>query len=265
MGAKSLGSWLTRLTGLMFVVGMYTFLYLPILIVIIFSFNNARFPAPWAGATLAWYELLWSSTQMWAALYNSLLVAVGTTVLSLSIALLFVFHGMRHSRIGSWVQIFYLNLAVPEVVLAVGLLGLFSLSGVPLGLRTLIVAHTVLGLGYAVPILSSRFKSLEPALIESSLDLGATFTQTFFKVVLPLLKPALLTAGLLIFIVSFDDFVLSYFCAGSVAQTLPLYILAMLRSGIAPELNALFSLLLVASSLLVLMFCSRAVRMDDAY
>ena len=156
--------------------------------------------------------------------------------------------------------LFYGNLMIPEIVLAIGLLTLFSLCSIPLGITTLVIAHTVLGLGYVVPLVYSRFGELDYRLIEASLDLGATPAQTFFKIILPLLRPSLIAAGLLVFIISFDDFVLSYFCAGSSVQTLSLYILAMARSGISPVINALSTILLLLSSLLVLIFCSINAR-----
>jgi spermidine/putrescine transport system permease protein len=144
---------------------------------------------------------------------------------------------------------------VPEVVLGVGLLTFFVLCSVPLGLMTLIVAHTVLGLGFAVPLINGRFAELDIRLVEASLDLGATVHQTFFSIIVPLLRPTIIAAGLLVFIISFDDFVLSYFCSGTSVQTLSLYLLSMLRTGISPTMNALSTLLLLLSSILVFVFC----------
>ena len=142
-----------------------------------------------------------------------------------------------------------------KLVLAVGLLLLFTFFSVPPGLFPLIAGHTVLGLGYVVPILSARFAEIDPALIEASLDLGASLNQTFLRIIVPLLVPALIAAGLLVFVISFDDFLIAFFCAGTEAQTLPLYIFATIRTGISPLLNALSTLLLVVSSFLVLLFC----------
>ncbi len=121
-------------------------------------------------------------------------------------------------------------------------------------MRTLVLAPQVLGLGFVIPIVYARFLELDTRMTEASLVLGATPVQTFFKVTLPLLRPALIVTGLLVFIISFDDFILSYFCAGSTSQTLSLYILSMLRSGISPMVNALSAVLLLISSLLVVLF-----------
>jgi ABC-type spermidine/putrescine transport system permease subunit II len=117
-----------------------------------------------------------------------------------------------------------------------------------------------LGLGFVVPLVYARFLELDPTLTEASLALGATPIQTFFKVTLPLLTPSLIATSLLVFIISFDDFILSYFCAGSSSQTLSLYILSMLRSGVSPVVNALSAVLLFLSSLLVFVFFSLKTR-----
>jgi spermidine/putrescine transport system permease protein len=190
---------------------------------------------------------------LWNAVKNSLIVATGTVFLSLAMGSLLVFFGMR-GRQHMLPLLFYANLGMPEIMIAVGLLGMFSYLTVPLSLVTLVMCHTVLGLGYVVPLIYIRFEDLDKRYIEASLDLGATQLQTFFKIVLPLLSPALLSAGLLVFIVSFDDFVLSFFCAGATAQTLPLYIFSMLRAGSAPVVSALSTILIMISSILVLTY-----------
>ena len=143
---------------------------------------------------------------------------------------------------------------MPEIVLAVGLLSLFSFFAIPLGSITLIIGHTLLGLGYVIPILHGRFVELDRSLIEASYDLGATQRQTFFAIVLPLLMPALLSSGLLVFIISLDDFIVSFFCAGASVQTLPLYIFAVIRSGSSPMINALSTIMLIFTSFFVLIF-----------
>jgi len=117
----------------------------------------------------------------------------------------------------------------------------------------LIVGHTLLGLGYVIPIVHSRFIELDESLIEASYDLGATQRQTFFRVVLPLLMPALIASGLLVFIISLDDFIISFFCAGASVQTLPLYIFAVIRTGASPMINALSTIMLICSSFFVVL------------
>jgi spermidine/putrescine transport system permease protein len=235
------------------VVGLfYLFLYLPIFVLIVFSFNDNAFTQSWVGFTTDWYMNLFESTEVWDALKNSLFIALSSVFLSLTIGSTLIFFGSR-AVVQRLLLLFYGSLAMPEIVLAVGLLSLFSFLSVSLGATTLIVGHTLLGLGYVIPILHGRFVELDESLIEASYDLGATKRQTFFYVVLPLLAPALIAAGLLVFIISLDDFIISFFCAGASVQTLPLYIFAVIRTGASPMINALSTIMLIVSSFLVLL------------
>ena len=251
---------LAKSSSLLLVAGTYLFLYVPLIVLVVFSFNTERFPSPWKSFTFKWYEQLFQSVYLWKAFGNSLIVASFATAISLIAGVFLVFYAAQGGRIGKFLGLFYGNLIIPETVLAVSLLSFFSTISIPLGLTTLVIAHTVLGLGFVIPIVYARFLELDSRLTEASLVLGANPIQTFFKVTLPLLRPTLITTALLVFIVSFDDFILSYFCAGSSAQTLSLYIVSMLRSGVSPVVNALSTLLLFLSSLLVLFFFSIKTR-----
>lgn len=246
----------------LFVGLVYFFLYIPIILLIIFSFNDDPLASGWQGFTTHWYVSLWQDSEVWHALKNSLLVACGAVILSVTMGTLLVFYGKRRYLQLS-MGLFYASLAVPEIVLAVGLLSFFYFFSVYLGLTTLIVAHTLIGLGYLVPILYTRYVEIDKRIIEASYDLGATREQTFVRIVLPLLSPAIFTGSLLVFIISFDDFLLSFFCSGATAQTLPMYIFALIRSGASPIVNALSTMLLAVSSfLMALFFCIRAVKTD---
>ena len=241
--------------GTLLIVGFtYLFLYVPLIVLLVFSFNTEGFPSPWKGFTLKWYYELFQASHLWASFLNSLIVAFCATGISLTMGVFLLFYAAQGGRIGRFLTLFYGNLVIPETVLAVSLLGFFTLVAIPLGLTTLILANTVLALGFVIPIVYARFVELDYRMTEASLVLGATPIQTFFKVTLPLLRPSLIVSGLLVFIISFDDFILSYFCAGSTSQTLSLYILSMLRSGISPIVNALSAVLLILSSSLVLIF-----------
>lgn len=237
----------------------YLFLYIPLIVLITFSFNSIEFPYRWVGFSWRWYCELFASAEIWQAAWNSLVVGVSAVILSLVIGLFFVMWNAQRKS-DYLLNFFYPNLVVPEIVLTVGLLSFFVFFNVPLGLMTLIVGHTLLGLGYTIPILHARFATLDRNIIEASLDLGATYRQTFFKVVLPILAPALFAAGLLVFILSLDDFLIAFFCAGTSAQTLPLFIFAMIRTGVSPVVNALATLMMVVSSILVIAFCSLRIR-----
>jgi spermidine/putrescine transport system permease protein len=242
---------------------LFCFLYVPIAVLIIFSFNDSTFPYIWKGFTLKWYQELWSSVEVWEAVRNSLIVAFSSVFLSLCMGVLTVLYG-THTRIARFFVIFYGSIAIPEIVLAVGLLSFYSFFSVPFGLTTLIAAHTLLGLGYVVPMVYTRYAELEYNLTEASMDLGASQAQTFWRVIVPLLSPALFGAGLMVFVISLDDFVLAFFCTGASSQTLPMYIFSVIRSGTTPVVNALSVILLCVTSLLVIAFSSLQVKKTDA-
>lgn len=245
---------LPKFAGLFFISLFYVFLYLPIFVLITFSFNDRGFPAPWKHFSVRWYRELFESSYIWDAFSTSLIIACATTVVSLLLGLALIFHAAQGGRVRKFLALFFANLIIPETVLAVSLLGAYTLLSIPLGYLTLIVAHTVLGLGFVVPILYNKFSQMDPRLVEASLNLGASPLKTFFKITLPMLRPSIIACSLLVFIVSFDDFIFSYFCSGSAIQTLPLYILAVIRSGLSPVVNALSSILFLLSSCFALIF-----------
>lgn len=243
----------------LFVAGFYLFLYIPIVILIIFSFNNSPFSYAWAGFTLKWYYQLYESVEVFAALKNSLIVAVTSVCLSVGMGVMLVAASFKRN-ISRYLVMFYANLAAPEIVLAVGILSFFSVMSFQLGLVTLIAGHTLVGLGYVVPMVWARMQEFDARLREASLDLGANELQTFYRVVLPFLFPSIIGAALLVFVISLDDFIIAFFCSGGTTQTLPLYIFSVIRTGATPEINALSVILLCVTSLLVLLFSSLHVK-----
>jgi spermidine/putrescine transport system permease protein len=245
------------------VLALFLFLYIPILVMVLFSFSASEFTLQWSSFSLRWYHELFASAEIWDALSNSLIVAFSAVALSLTMGVLLVFYSAQSRFFNKAFLLFYGNLAIPEIVLAVGLLSFIVFVSAPLGLSSLIAGHTLIGLGYVVPIIYSRFIELDDRYTEASLDLGATQGQTLIKVILPLLWPALVAAALLVFIISLDDFVLSFFCAGASTQTLPMYIFSMIRSGASPVVSALSTVLLVVSSILVLIFSSLQIKKSD--
>ena len=246
----------------LFVGVIYLFLYVPISALIVFSFNDNQFRYQWQGFTSRWYHELFQSVDVWTAFINSLLVAF-SVALSIVLGSLLVLYVARNEKVAQLLNVFYANLAVPEIVMAVGILVFVGFAYIPLGITTLIAGHTILGLGFAVPIIYDRFAEFDKRLMEASFDLGATPTQAFFTVILPLLYPAVIAAGLLIFIISFDDFVISFFCSSASTQTLPIYIFSRLRAGATPEVNALSTVLLLMSSIMVLFFSLLQVKKTD--
>ncbi len=249
-----------RYGSFLFITLIYLFFYIPIAVLITFSFNKTSFPSPWSGFTLNWYVKLFHSTELWRSFFNSMFVAICSTCLSLCLSLLLIFFRACGGNIRKAIPLFYGNLMIPETVLAVSLLSYFTFFNIPLGLTTIIIAHSIIGLGFAAPIMYSRYLNISADLKEASLTLGANSYQTFFKITVPLLKPTMIATGLLIFILSFDDFILTYFLAGTSVQTLSLYLISMIRAGISPVVNALSGILLLFSTALVIFFFSPKLR-----
>ncbi len=236
----------------------YLFLYLPIIVLVLFSFNKSNLSVAWGGFSLQWYEKLISSPEILNALQASLVVALSTTFLSLLIGTCFIV-ASRWGKSSFFSNLFYVNILLPEIVLAIGILSIFTFFQIPLGYGSLIAGHTLLGLGFVIPIVRARFVELDPILTEASLDMGATYWQTFLKVMIPLLMPSLLASGLLVFTLSMDDFLISFFCSGPTVQTLSVYVYSMIRTGVDPMINAISSCFLIVSSLLVFLLCSLKV------
>ncbi len=251
-----MGQALTRFLPRVFMFTTFGFFYLPLFVLIAFSFNAKPFPAPWSHFTLEWYKELFVSQELWGAFFNSFIVASVSTFLCLMLTMFLLYLLSRVRTLGNWPSLFYGNLIIPETILGVGLLSYFSLMNIPLGLSTIIIAHTVLGLGFSIPILFIRFSEIDHRIFEASRVLGASSSQTFFRVALPLMRPTLCATGLMIFIISFDDFVLSYFCSGASTQTLSLFLVASIRYGISPVINAFASILLILIVLLASLFFS---------
>ncbi|HTM05635.1 MAG TPA: ABC transporter permease [Patescibacteria group bacterium] len=235
------------------VYAVYAFLYTPIAVLIIYSFNENPYTQTWQSFTFEWYKKLFNTPELQHAFINSFIIATYTTILGLLLGTLFVVYcNEKYSNV--LLNLFYSILGIPEVVISVALLNFFSSLRINLGFVTLISAHVLLSLAYIIPILHTRYKEIDKRLLEAAYDLGATHTHAFLTIILPLLLPSILASGLLVFIISLDDFLIAFFCAGPSVQTLPLYIFSTIRAGTTPIINALSTMLFLFSCLCVLLF-----------
>lgn len=245
MQAPPLKRWQTWYTVIAFL-----YMYLPIAVLTIFSFNESPSSAQWTGFTWNWYAKFLQNPTLLAALRNSLSVALTAVAVSAVLGTLtavglsrYYFPGKRLYQGAT-----YLPLIIPDIAIAVATLVFFAAIKLPLSLGTIVIAHIVFCLAYVAVVVSSRLASIDPKLEEAALDLGATPVQAFLRVLLPQLLPGIVSGSLLAFILSMDDFVIAYFTAGVGATTLPIAIFSSLRSGgVTPELNALSVLLIIAS------------------
>jgi spermidine/putrescine transport system permease protein len=227
----------------------FAFLYLPILVLLAYSFNANEQATIWTGFSTRWYGIVLGNDDIMRAFRNSLVVA-GTATLVATILATLAALGMARGRFrgqNALSALIGLPLVVPEIVTAVATLLFFVLLGFRLGLLTVILAHTVFCIPFAYLPIRARLEGMDPLLEEAAADLYAGPWATFRRVTLPLLWPGILSGAMLAFIISLDDFVITYFVAGAGSTTLPIYIFGMIRIGITPEVNAVSALMLIVS------------------
>jgi spermidine/putrescine transport system permease protein len=231
----------------------YAFLYAPIAVLILFSFNDTTEKdnfSPFRGFSLHWYEVAWNNKQMMDAMWVSLKLAALAAVIAVALAVPAAVALGRYSFTGKTaVETFFnLPLVVPEVVVGFGTAAFLRFVDIGLGFAALTAAHTAFGVSYAIMVIRARLAGMDDRLTEAAMDLGATPLQAFFKVTLPLLMPGIVSALLLVFTVSLDDYVISRFVAGTDSRTLPLEIYGLTRRAVTPQINAVSTVLLVIST-----------------
>jgi spermidine/putrescine transport system permease protein len=241
--------WLT-----LYAAAAYAFLHLPLAVLAVFSFNDARF-AQWTHPSLRWYRAMAGDAALIEAAINSLVVALTATVFATAAGTLCAY-GLwkRRSR---WLSgSLYLSLLSPEIVTGISLVALFQWlfrqANLQLGMHTVIAAHVSFSLAYVVVVVLSRLRSMDPALEEAALDLGATEWRAFRLVTLPQLTPGVAAAALLAFTISFDDYVITSLVAGVDSETLPMLIYSIARRGANPALNAISTVIVAFLGALIL-------------
>mgnify|MGYP003065388088 FL=1 len=242
-------------TLLSYSLAILAFLYLPLLILSLYSFNDSRINAVWTGFTLKWYASLLQNDRVLEALENSLLIASITTVVTTVMGTLAALALHRYQYKCKFLinSLLYLPILIPEIVMGLSLLVLFSQTGIPLGKTTLIIAHITFCLSFVIITVGARLEGCRQDLEEAASDLYATPWQAFRYITFPMILPGVVAGALMAFTLSIDDFVISFFVAGPNSTTLPLYIYAMVKRGISPQINALSTcMMLVTVSLVVI-------------
>lgn len=237
-------------------IAVFIFLYVPILLLMINSFNDSKYGTVWVGFTMKWYYILFSEPDLWEALINSMIIAVSSTLTSLVIGSLAAFTVYRYrSRLQNLhYGLIYAPLLLPDILLGISLLMLFVVWNIKLGLFTIYIAHTTFCISYVTMLMISKLQNFDYSMVEAANDLGAGTYDTFKKVIFPLITPGLVAAALLSFTLSIDDFVITFFVAGEGSTTLPLYIYSMIKYGSTPIINALSTLILLATFFLVFIY-----------
>jgi spermidine/putrescine transport system permease protein len=239
----------SRLPLLVTIVVLF-FLYLPIIILVVNSFNASRFGTGWQGFSMRWYARLLHEPEIWRAARNSLTIALGATALSVvfGTTAAFALHRFARSRLQRFhYGLVYTPLVVPEILMGISLLMAFAAAGVRLGLGTIFLAHVTFCVSFVAMTVLARLQDFDFAVIEAAQDLGAGWGTTLRKVLLPLIAPGILAGALLAFTLSIDDFVITFFVAGPGSTTLPIRIYSMIKYGSPPLINALSTILLTVT------------------
>lgn len=241
----------------------FLFLYLPILILVVFSFNEARLGARWEGFTLHWYRSMWQSESIMGAFRNSLIVATTATAISTVLGTMTALAMERYRFRGkqAYDGALYMPVVIPDIVMGISLLAYFSIilstlngilgltgqNAIRLGLPTVIIAHVSFAMAFVAINVRTSLRELDPALEEAAADLGADEWTTFRRVTLPLITPGILGGALLAFTLSLDDFVITFFTTGPGGTTLPIEVFGRIRRAISPEINAISTVMLCLS------------------
>ncbi len=233
---------------------MLLFLYLPIFVLGVYSFNTSRLNVQWEGFTFQWYRELWLNEPLVRAAQNSLVIACLTTVFSvvLGTAGAWLMHRYRFQGARAIRTLAAIPMVMPEILMGISLLVFFATVGLPLGFTTVVIGHVTFSFPFVLLAVQARLQGLDPALEEAALDLGATPARAFWLVILPSLAPAVMAGALMAFTLSWDELIVTFFTASAGSATLPLRIFGMAKVGLNPMLNALSVLFIVATTALVL-------------
>mgnify|MGYP006165625659 FL=1 len=242
--------------------GVLVFLYLPISVLIFMSFNESDAPFTWTGFSTKWYSVLVNSPNIMEGFQNTLIVAVASTIISLVLGTLLAIGLARYQKSSALEAVALTPAIFPDLALAIGLLALFTSLHLTLGLHSVIISHALFCMAFVTAIVRGRLAQIDSSLEEAAQDLGDSPVGTFFRVTLPSIKPALIAGGLLAFTLSFDEFVIAFFTNGPNSPTLPMVIYSMVRFGVSPEINALATVVLLISALIVTI-AQRNVKVRD--
>lgn len=246
-----------RQIGNIYAVLIYAFIYAPIAVMVVFSFNDQKTNYYWKGFTLRWYEKLFTNSSVVEYLWNSLYIAIAATVISVIIGTVGAVGLIRFEfRLKKLVNnSLYIPIVIPEIVLGLSLLMLFEIIHLPLGFAAIILAHVTFCVPFVIIIMRGRLAGMDLSVEEASMDLGANRLVTFFRVTLPMLVPGIVSGAFMSFTLSIDDVIISNFVSGPYSTTLPVKILSLVKTGLSPEVNALTTIM-IAVILIGLLFNS---------
>ncbi len=253
--------------GIAFCTCVYLFLFLPILVIVVNSFNatTSKPYLTWKGFTFDWYVKLFDNGALLSSFGNTIIIAVVSTLLATMIGTLGAFGMYKYKFKGKGVidGLLYIPVVIPEIVLGISLLSLFTNVNIPRGMLTLILAHVTFSVPFVIFNVRARLSGYDNSIEEASMDLGANRVVTFFEITLPVLAPGIAGGALLAFTLSIDDVIISYFVNGQ-TKTYPLKVMESIKSGVAPDVNALSTLILLGTIVLVVLTQSDFLKKKKA-
>jgi len=232
----------------------FAFLYLPIVVLIVYSFNTSRLNLQWQGFTLAWYRGVLANAPLLRAAQNSLVIALLSTALSVALgtAGAWLLHRYRLRGASAIQTLVAIPMVMPEILMGISLLIFFAAAGVPLGFTTVIIGHVTFCFPFVLVAVQARLRGLDPAMEEAALDLGATPLRAFWLVIVPWLRPAILAGALMAFTLSWDELIVTFFTTSAASATLPIRVFGLAKVGLNPMLNALSALIVFATTAVVI-------------
>ena len=233
---------------------IFLFLYFPIFVIIIYSFNASKTNAVWTGFSLHWYTLLFQDDNVLEALKNSLTIALLSTGLSALIGTLGAvgLYKYKFRGKGSINALLYITIVIPEIIMGISLMSYFSILNINFGIFTLVLSHTTFCIPFVLMVVKARLAGFDHSIEDAAADLGANKFVVFKTVTFPIILPGILSGAMLAFALSLDDVVINFFVSGPESTTLPIKIFSMLRFGLSPEINALCTFMLMVTFLVLI-------------
>lgn len=256
---------LKKLPALIYSLLIYAFLYVPIIVLIVYSFNDSKYRGNWSGFTLRWYYELFQDPDILSSIYVTFFVAIISSLIATIIGTVTAvgIDKLKPKHKLMFMNISYIPMISPDIVIGISLLTLFVMSSLQQGMFTLILAHITFNIPYVIFAVLPKLQQLDPNIEEAALDLGATQSQAFWKVILPEIIPGVLTGALMAFTMSLDDFMVSFFTTGSGVSTLSIKIYSMTKRGVSPTINALSSIMFVIMIVVVLILQFRQYKEEE--
>jgi len=233
---------------------MYVFLYLPIAVIVVYSFNTSKMNISFEGFTFDWYAKLFHNQPLLESYGNTLLVGAASTIIATIVGTLASYGMSKYKFKGKGIidALLYVPVVIPEIVLGIALLAIFNLSNIPMGLLSLIIAHATFSIPFVVFTVNARLAGFDRSVEEASMDLGASRSKTFFTVTLPIIMPGVISGAFLAFTLSVDDIIISFFTTGPGSNTFPLKVMELIKTGVTPDVYALTTIVFIITIAIVI-------------